>query len=30
LVFEGEGETVACAVSCCAEEGEGLGLGHCW
>lgn len=30
LVFEGEGETVACAVACCAEEREGFGLGHCW
>ena len=30
LVFEREGETVACAIACCAEEGEGLGLGHCW
>ena len=29
LVFEGESETVACAVTCCAEEGKGSGLGHC-
>lgn len=29
VVLEGEGEAVACAVACCAEKGEGFGLGHC-